>query len=318
MTGWSQGVGTGDDYATVKYDAEGNEIWVTRYNGPGNSEDRPSAIALDACGNVFVTGSSGGGGTSFDYATVKYASDGNQIWAARYNGPENRNDFALALALDAEGNVYVTGGSWRSPTAADYATIKYDSDGNQLWVARYSGPGNGADHANKIAVDAAGNVYVTGASRGVGTNFDYTTIKYDSDGNQIWVARYNGLASLDDNALAIALDADGNVYVTGGSFGVGTGLDYATIKYDEHGNEVWVARYNGPGNGFDQANAIAVDCAGNVYVTGYSLGVGTGDDYTTIKYDALGNEIWVARYNGPASSGDLAWALALTPREMFM
>jgi hypothetical protein len=71
------------------------------------------------------------------------------------------------------------------------------------------------------------------------------------------------------------VDGSGNVYVTGYSLGSGTNGDYATIKYDPDGNQVWVAHYNGPASGDDQACAIAVDGSENVYVTGYGLGSGT-------------------------------------------
>jgi hypothetical protein len=229
-------------------------------------------------------------GTLSDYATVKYDTNGNQLWVARYNGPGNRDDTATALAVDAAGNVYVTGASWGSGTVAGYATVKYDTNGNQLWVARYNGPGSG-DSATALAVDAAGNVYVTGRSSGsVAANFsDYATVKYDTNGNQLWVARYNLPDSL-SGATALALDAAGNVYVTGYSWGEGQAYlsDYATVKYDANGNELWVVRYNGPGNSLgysnDVAAALAVDPAGNVYVTGYSVGSEMDWDYATIKY----------------------------------
>lgn len=103
-----------------------------------------------------------------------------------------------------------------------YATLKYDANGNAIWAARYDGPGNGPDYAGAIAVDQSGNVYVTGGSTGTGGSLDYTTIKYDSAGNQLWVARYDGPASRDDVAVGLAVSASGNVYVTGFSVGIHT------------------------------------------------------------------------------------------------
>ncbi|MDH5694137.1 MAG: SBBP repeat-containing protein, partial [Gammaproteobacteria bacterium] len=303
VTGKSRGSSTNDDYATIKYGADGSEKWVSRYNGPGNVIDEAWAIAVDGAGNVYVTGRSTGSGTGYDYATIKYNPEGDTLWVKRYNGSGNSIDEAWEIAVDGAGNVYVTG---RSRGANDdYATIKYNSAGDTVWVRTYNGPGNGADKANAIAVDGAGNVYVTGQSRG--TNDDYATIKYNSAGDTLWVRRYNGPGNGDDNATAIAVDGAGNVYVTG--YSIGTGGDYATIKYNSAGDTLWVRRYNGPGNGDDWAYAIAVDGAGNVYVTGNSYG--TGYDYATIKYNPAGDTVWVKRYNGPGNSADEAKAIAV-------
>ncbi len=287
--------------------------WVARYQGPGNNLDVAVAIALDGQGNSYVTGYSQGSGTSFDYATVKYDAQGNQLWVARYDNLVNSYDFAYAIALDGQGNVYVTGSSWGSGTGSDYATVKYDSQGNQLWAARYNGPSNGLDYATAIALDGQGNAYVTGVSytNSLQSTSDYATVKYDGQGNQLWAARYNGPGNGDDAAHAIALDGQGNAYVTGSSAGSGTFSDYATVKYDAQGNQLWAARYNGPDGYYDYATAIALDSQGNAYVTGYSAGSGTGNDYATVKYDSQGNQLWAARYNGIGNGEDFAYAIAV-------
>ena len=316
VTGQSRGDSSHYDYATTKYDSAGNQLWVARYDGPGNYHDNPKAIALDTYGNVYVTGNSYGDGTSSDYATIKYNSNGIEQWIARYNGSGNGNDVVSAMALDAAGNVYITGNSYDEETFLDYTTIKYDRNGNRLWVVKYNGPGNYNDKAGAIDLDTSDNVYVTGYSYGDGiTREDYTTVKYDSSGNQLWVARYCGPAgpphSSYDVACAIIVDMSGNAYVTGYSDGGQTSYDYATIMYDSAGVERWVARYNGSGNTFDYAQAIALNSLGDVYVTGYSDNNRTCQDYTTLKYDSTGKQLWVATYSGSSNNNDRAGGIGV-------
>ena len=311
VTGFSEGNGTFRDYATIKYAPNGDTLWVRRYNGPGNSTDAALALAVDNAGNVYVTGESRVNETSTDYATIKYAPNGDTLWVRRYNGPGNNIDAALALAVDGSGNVYVTGQSDGSGTSRDYATIKYTPNGDTLWVRRYNGFGNFDDVATALTLDASGNVYVTGYSWGSGTSTDYATIKYAPNGDTLWVRRYNGSGNNQDFANALAVDGSENVYVTGFSEESGTFRDYATIKYAPNGDTLWVRHYNGPGNSQDAANALAVDGSGNVYVTGYSPGSGTSYDYATIKYAPNGDTLWVRRYNGPENGDDDAFALAV-------
>jgi uncharacterized delta-60 repeat protein len=298
------------DYVTIKYSPSGTQEWVARYNDPSNGDDWPNALAVDAAGNVYVTGYSSGAGTFYDYATVKYDPSGVQQWVARYNGPGNTKDRAWDVAVDGAGNVYVTGDSGEgSVNLSDYVTVKYNASGAEQWNARYS---NAYDYASALGVDASGNVYVTGYSYGAGTFYDYVTVKYNANGGQGWLDRYHGGVG-DDLAYALATDAAGNVYVTGESTGSGTGSDYATIKYSPGGARLWVSLYDSPlpGFGTDRANAIAVDASGNVYVTGESDHPGTETDYATVKYSASGSEQWVARYNAPGNTFDHATALAV-------
>jgi hypothetical protein len=296
------------EYATIKYNPDGQQQWVALYHGPTSLHDRATAIAVDASGNVYVTGESGGQGTGSDYATIKYNSAGQQQWVARYDGPGSGDDAVVGIGVDGVGNAYVTGTSYGGGgDCCDYATVKYSPTGQQLWVARYSGPENGQDGPSGIAVDGSGNVYVTGTSfDAAGTNSDYATVKYNSAGQQQWVARYDGGGVAGDEAQAIAVDASGNVYVTGVSDGAGTNVDYATIKYNSAGQEQWLARYNGPTSGPDGAYAIALDHSGNVYVTGASEGA-----YATVMYTSAGQQRWAARYGGGGYNGDTAWAIAV-------
>ena len=81
------------------------------------------------------------------------------------------------MTIDSFGNAYVTGLSEGLSTGPDYATIKYNSTGQEQWVARYNGLGNNWDEATGIAVDGLGNVYVTGTSTDLSGDWDYATIK---------------------------------------------------------------------------------------------------------------------------------------------
>jgi hypothetical protein len=349
VTGQSWGLGGNYDYATVKYNSAGQQEWATRYDGPDHGNDQANAMAIDSSGNVYVTGSSQTGDSYTEWATIKYDSAGQQLWVARHNICPRSYAFAKAIGVDGSGNLYVTGvdadgwgtikynsageeqwvAHYNSGTPAaiaidkagdvyvtgsdsDYVTINYDSSGQEQWVARYHGPGTGSDHARAVALDGLGNVYVTGASAGSGTASDYATIKYNSAGNQEWVARYDGPAHSDDHAAAIAVDGSDGVYVTGDSVGLGTFYDYATIKYNSAGQQQWATRYNGPGNDQDGATAIAADNSGNSYVTGYSrASFGFNEDYATIKYNSAGQQQWVARYDDGSHLGDFARAIAV-------
>lgn len=281
VTGYNIETATGLDIVTIKYSPGGAELWVRRFDS-ANGEDVPAAIACDASG-IIVTGRSGS-----SYATIKYDFDGVQQWVRTYNGGFG-SDAPAALIVDAAGDVYVTGQSTGSGTNHDYATIKYDAAGTELWVRRYDGPStvlaSDYDRAAALAVDGNGNVFVTGNSAD-----DFATVKYDAAGTEVWVRRYGTAAG--DWATAIAVDASGNAYVTGSSYGnATTQYDFATLSYDPSGAVRWAERYNGTANLWDTPSSIAVHPSGDVYVSGSSGGSGTGLDYATIKYASTSTSV---------------------------
>ncbi|OQY73809.1 MAG: hypothetical protein B6D44_06155 [Ignavibacteriales bacterium UTCHB2] len=307
ITGYSVGSGTGKDCLTIKYNTDGVEQWVKKYNGPGNGDDSANDIALDDSRNVYITGYSAGSGTNMDYIIIKYNSEGIEQWVKRYNGLGNSYDEAEAISIDNLGNILVTGRSIGLNNRYNYLTIKYNTYGVELWVQRYTSNGNYSDIAYDITTDGNGNIIVTGGSPDSNSiNVDYLTVKYDSSGTQLWTARYNGKGNSSDLAYKVAVDILSNVYVTGYSLGEGGRADYATIKYDSLGNELWSRRFNG-----GIVHDLTLDKLGSVYVTGNYFDSTTIGNYITIKYDAYGLQQWLVGYNGPGNGLDGAVAMTL-------
>lgn len=293
------------NYATIKYDKLGSIQWIAFYNHNVNDWDEAKSIAVDKSGNVYVTGISFTIENGFDYLTVKYNSSGIEQWTKRYNGATGSNDYAISVKLDGDENVFVLGYSKGNGTDYDYATIKYNSLGEELWIRRYNGTGNFYDKATSMALDDSGNVYVTGYSDNEVAWYDYLTIKYSSSGVEQWVARFNSFEFSIARATSVKVDKSCNVYVTGECIYDSTYLDYVTIKYNSYGNLQWSAVYDGPAHENDFATSLAIDTLGNVCVTGYS-----NYDYATVMYDSNGIQKWVARYAG-GEIYDEAYAVAL-------
>lgn len=312
----------------LKYNSAGGLEWSQTYNGPGDMEDRPEAMTLDAAGNIYVVAKSfirfpEEGVLTGQSVTLKYSPAGTLLWTALKLRPDHYPCEPDDVAVDAAGNVYVAGSTIQGEAFAyDFMTIKYNSSGVEQWTKTYNGTGNGVDMETLIALDASGNIYITGESVGtlkkglrfpINTFADVYTIKYNPNGGVMWQRRYDSPYHSSDRPKAITLDNTGNVYITGSSHTTPSNSDYLTLKLNgTSGNVIYTARYNGSGNAVDEARGIAVNSAGEAFVTGYSDPYGNfAFNYVTIKYSAAGAEAWTASYNGPADGDDKAVAIKM-------
>lgn len=300
-----RGEGPEEDILILMYDQSGSLVWSTEYDDKWSGDNNQFArgIAVDPNGNVYV------GGSSYDmYLLLKYSNQGELIWDVTYDcGYENGYCFISDLVLDEAGMIYVTGDSRETEDSYfDITTVKYNANGDRVWATRFKKDAEVDYWGHQIKVDANGNVYVAGtAIKERITRSDYLIIKYDPNGMKLWHVIYDGPGDGDDYTemiQALALDSEGNAYVTGRSLGVDTGYDITTIKYSPDGEELWVARYDSQSYRRDWGWDIAVDEEGNVYVAGESAYYypAAEDDYlehyVVIKYDQAGEEVWTAVY----------------------
>lgn len=231
-------------------------------------------------------------------------------WGVRYNAPPDMADEATDIALDAAGNVYVTGSGFNSQGNLDAITIKYDANGNQIWVRNFDRGISGNDQAKSIALDPAGNVYITGFSTGATTSGDAMTVKYDNAGTQQWASFYDGAANTMDEARSISVDANGYSYICGYTSDSSFYYNALTVCYNAAGVEQWAQVYDGPISSNDELFDIVIDGSSNVYVTGNSEQDTFNYEIITIKYNSAGTQQWLEVHGGP-SDGDFGKVITL-------
>jgi beta-propeller repeat-containing protein len=275
----------------------------------GGGDDRAFGISVDATGNVYVTGDtlstnfpttvgsfqSAGAGGAF---VTKIDPGGSTLIYSTYLGGIS----GTGIAVDANGNAYLTGATGSNfPTTvgafqttsgggSDAFAVKLDPGGSALVYSTYLG-GSGFEQGQGIAVDSAGNAYVTGYTLSTnfpttvgafqttsGGGFDAYAVKIDPSGSALVYSTYLG-GSGRDQGSSIAVDANGDAYVAGftgstnfattvGAFQTTKGAfnDAFVTKLNLSGSLIY-ATYLG-GGGFDEGWGIAVDVGGNAYVTG--------------------------------------------------
>ena len=282
------------------------------------SEDSAEAVATDSKGNVYIAGytdgefSPGQQKGNRDAYLAKFDAGGTQQWLRQMG--TSGEDNALALATDAQGNVYVAGSTegelspGQQKGASDAYLAKFDFRGDQQWVKQIGT--SDYDSAMALTTDAQGNVFIAGATTGElfsgqqkGT-MDAYVAKYDTNGSHQWSQQLGGADSTE--ATALATDENGNVYIAGATLGELTpgqqqgAWDAFLAKYDGRGNRLWVQQLGTSQS--DNAIAVATSIEGGVYITGLTRG--------KLSPGAISEpgETYLARYS---DSGGLQWVQQL-------
>ena len=281
ITGYSDKITTGThEMVTIKYTPSGVTQWTSKIDVilPAAND-----IKLDPSGNIYICGFWTASNTNAFLAKIS-ASGILQFFQTYDNTLVTGVDIFTSLAINNAGtDVYVTGPSWGGTgTQHDFLTIKYNSAGVSQWIQRYNGLGSGDDISNSIVIDNAGNVYSAGQSYGgAAADRDVAIAKYSSAGTPLGFQRYSTGNNI-EGANRIKIDASQNLYTAGFS-----NSDILVLKYNSALTLQWSKTYNSPAKGNDATSDMILDNSGNLYITGYSMGIGTNYDYLTIKYSQV-------------------------------
>jgi hypothetical protein len=332
------GPGGFDQGQSITTDANDNVYATGNFEGVADFDPGPGTYTLTS-NNVNFT----------DIFITRLDAAGNLLWAKSLGTP-NADDAGAGIATDAAGNVYVTGNFsgtvdfdpgpstyTLAAIATDIFVLKLDGAGNFVWAKNMGGT-TGSEYGYALALDASSNVYTTGFYNTT-VDFDpgpatYTlsskggpdvfVSKLDANGNFIWAKSIGGTDI--DVAYGIALDGSNNVYTTGNfkgscdfdpsaaSYTLASGGtdDVFVSKLDVNGNFVWAKVMVGNATGNCGGRCIKTDPSGNVYTSGYYIGIVDFDPAATTytlnsggylngfvsKLSPSGNLSWVGELRG--------------------
>ena len=296
------------NWVTIKYKPNGDTAWKRSFGWTGGGLDQPFSMTKDKLNNIYITGLARAYPPyNDDMLTVKYTSDGEFQWARSYSSIQNGPDWGYSIAADDSNNVY-SSGYGEATLGNEIVTIKYNTNGDEMWIRKNTTLGGDYLRPVKSATDKYNNITVNGYYY-LGEQYAFITIKYNSEGDTLWKRIYKGDGNL-NFCFALCTDDSANVYVAGRNTSSVTGNDFLTIKYKPNGDTAWIRIYDGGYQQFDEIQSIKVDNHQNVYVTGRSDSTDGTSSYLTLKYNSSGTIQWIKKYGNPTYA-DVSFCISL-------
>jgi len=332
-----------DDAFICKLDSSGKFQWAKQTNaGIGANYVKGRSIAVDADGNVMITGNYGHDFAIGTCYVTKVNSAGNIVWTKELG----QSSAGSSIKVDAFKNIYVAGrffgggdfdpgpGVFDLPNGSGpYFICKLDANGNFGWAKAIAGGITFLQNDVSLALNDIGDIYISGAFGGVqdfdpGPGVDTLSgfgargfadifvLKLDRNGDFVWAKQMGG--EDEDIGVSVVADGPGNVYVAGNfkgkaDFDPGPGTYNLIIndsisnafvsKLDKDGNFLWAKHLKG---GWQWCYSSALDKNGNVFTTGYfakTLDFDPGPGEYNLS--TSGFDIFISKLN---SNGDFVWA----------
>jgi cysteine-rich repeat protein len=291
--------------------ADGAVVWEVALDGGAALADDGEALALDANGDVVVTGAvTPSGATVTRPVVVKRAgAAGDPLWEQQLAGDGGAGQAIVV----AEGSDVIVAGR---VAESIFVTRRAGADGTEAWRTDLAGAAGTTAVVRALGLRPGGGVVLAGRLSDVVTGQDFTVVAFAADGSEDWRVALDGSATGADDgdeAFGLAVDGNGDVLAAGVLSDVATGDDLAVVKLDgATGAEAWRVVLDGANSRADDASDVAVDAAGDVAVVGSLRNPGSGRDFAVLALDgATGAERWRRVLDGVASEADLGQEIAL-------
>ncbi len=275
------------------YDANGNLLW-SHIGKQQAGESEFNHLETDSSGNIYASGYMYNG-TNEDGYIAKYNASGKLLNSITMNGAGNKDDEVKGTAV--MNNVLYAAMVGRGSSSYDEATVSaYNtSDFSSLWSKNYSSVNGDIDLVGIIGPEISGDVMVAGTQGNIAGASDYLLFSNNAiTGNLNWSKTISRGSGYNNIATAFALNAYGDLLITGSSNLAGAAVDMFTVEYDHSGNLLWTKVFNGSVNGDDYPTAIGADVNGDIFIGGtsaqptssssFSKPAKNSRDFTLLKY----------------------------------